>query len=150
MSAKGFGFVQSWVSLIPLRILLGGLEAGCFPSQYYLISSWYSRCMFPLLSLKLVTTDTWHRRSLQTYFSLLPHWRLGLRFGRRVGPWILKDGGSRWLQWMEMDLHHGRHPDMSRWARGLHLYRGFPRPGTQGMGIPHRAGERVHCSTHQP
>ncbi|KAL4733214.1 major facilitator superfamily domain-containing protein [Aspergillus similis] len=38
-----FGFVRSWVSLIPLRILLGALEAGSFPGMYYLISSWYSR-----------------------------------------------------------------------------------------------------------
>ncbi|KAL3481380.1 major facilitator superfamily domain-containing protein [Aspergillus californicus] len=38
-----FGFVQSWVSLIPLRMLLGALEAGSFPGIYYLVSSWYSR-----------------------------------------------------------------------------------------------------------
>ncbi|CEJ62801.1 hypothetical protein PMG11_11288 [Penicillium brasilianum] len=38
-----FGFVQSWVSLIPLRMLLGALEAGSFPGMYYLVSSWYSR-----------------------------------------------------------------------------------------------------------
>lgn len=38
-----FGFVQHWTALIGLRILLGALEAGCFPGQYYLISSWYSR-----------------------------------------------------------------------------------------------------------
>ncbi|KAF3403250.1 hypothetical protein DPV78_003751 [Talaromyces pinophilus] len=38
-----FGFVHSWVSLIPLRMLLGALEAGSFPGMYYLISCWYSR-----------------------------------------------------------------------------------------------------------
>ncbi|KAJ5736213.1 uncharacterized protein N7483_001338 [Penicillium malachiteum] len=38
-----FAFAKSWKILILLRILVGGLEAGCFPSQYYLISSWYSR-----------------------------------------------------------------------------------------------------------
>ncbi|OJJ03280.1 hypothetical protein ASPVEDRAFT_134574 [Aspergillus versicolor CBS 583.65] len=38
-----FGFVQSWASLIPLRMLLGALEAGSFPGMYYLVSSWYSR-----------------------------------------------------------------------------------------------------------
>ncbi|KAJ5263714.1 hypothetical protein N7478_011319 [Penicillium angulare] len=38
-----FAFAQSWKSLIPLRMIIGALEAGCFPSQYYLISSWYSR-----------------------------------------------------------------------------------------------------------
>ncbi|KAH8662407.1 major facilitator superfamily protein [Xylariales sp. PMI_506] len=39
----GFGFVKSWVSIIPLRAIIGAFEAGCFPSQYYLISCWYSR-----------------------------------------------------------------------------------------------------------
>ncbi|KAJ6006772.1 hypothetical protein N7451_004716 [Penicillium sp. IBT 35674x] len=38
-----FAFVQSWKALIPLRMIIGALEAGCFPSQYYLISAWYSR-----------------------------------------------------------------------------------------------------------
>ncbi|KAL2782738.1 major facilitator superfamily domain-containing protein [Aspergillus keveii] len=38
-----FGFVQTWVSLIPLRMLLGAFEAGSFPGMYYLVSSWYSR-----------------------------------------------------------------------------------------------------------
>ncbi|CAK7213006.1 hypothetical protein SBRCBS47491_001656 [Sporothrix bragantina] len=39
----GFGFVKNWQSLIPLRAIVGAFEAGCFPGQYYLISSWYSR-----------------------------------------------------------------------------------------------------------
>ncbi|KAJ9604234.1 hypothetical protein H2200_011068 [Cladophialophora chaetospira] len=39
----GFGFVQDWVVLIPLRLLLGLFEAGYFPGVVYLISTWYSR-----------------------------------------------------------------------------------------------------------
>ncbi|KAI6782780.1 uncharacterized protein J7T54_000923 [Emericellopsis cladophorae] len=39
----GFGFVQDWVVLIPLRLLLGLFEAGYFPGIVYLISTWYSR-----------------------------------------------------------------------------------------------------------
>ncbi|CAK7226478.1 hypothetical protein SEUCBS140593_006253 [Sporothrix eucalyptigena] len=39
----GFGFVKNWKSLIPLRAIVGAFESGCFPGQYYLISSWYSR-----------------------------------------------------------------------------------------------------------
>jgi len=39
----GFGFVQNWVVLIPLRLLLGLFEAGYFPGIVYLISTWYSR-----------------------------------------------------------------------------------------------------------
>ncbi|PSR82402.1 phthalate transporter [Coniella lustricola] len=37
------GFVHEWTDLLPLRLLLGAFEAGCYPSQYYLISSWYSK-----------------------------------------------------------------------------------------------------------
>lgn len=39
----GFGFVQEWTTLIPLRLLLGLFEAGFFPGSVYLISTWYSR-----------------------------------------------------------------------------------------------------------
>ncbi|RVX72343.1 hypothetical protein B0A52_04548 [Exophiala mesophila] len=39
----GFGFVQDWVVLIPLRLLLGLFEAGYFPGVVYLISTWYAR-----------------------------------------------------------------------------------------------------------
>ncbi|KAG9251905.1 major facilitator superfamily domain-containing protein [Emericellopsis atlantica] len=39
----GFGFVNDWVVLIPLRLLLGLFEAGYFPGIVYLISTWYSR-----------------------------------------------------------------------------------------------------------
>ena len=33
----GFGFVQDWYVLIPLRLLLGLFEAGYFPGVVYLI-----------------------------------------------------------------------------------------------------------------
>ncbi|KAF2012737.1 MFS general substrate transporter [Aaosphaeria arxii CBS 175.79] len=39
----GFGFVNDWVTLIPLRLLLGLFEAGFFPGCVYIISTWYSR-----------------------------------------------------------------------------------------------------------
>ena len=38
-----FGFARSWKTLVALRMMLGALEAGAFPAQYYLIQSWYSR-----------------------------------------------------------------------------------------------------------
>ncbi|RJE23262.1 phthalate transporter [Aspergillus sclerotialis] len=38
-----FGFVHDWVVLVPLRILLGILEAGLFPGLVYLMSLWYTR-----------------------------------------------------------------------------------------------------------
>ncbi|KAM0723439.1 hypothetical protein Q7P37_000425 [Cladosporium fusiforme] len=39
----GFGFINDWVVLIPVRLLLGLFEAGYFPGCVYLISTYYSR-----------------------------------------------------------------------------------------------------------
>ncbi|KAF2017694.1 major facilitator superfamily transporter [Aaosphaeria arxii CBS 175.79] len=39
----GMGFVHDWQSLAALRIVLGILEAGFFPSCVYLLSTWYTR-----------------------------------------------------------------------------------------------------------
>jgi MFS family permease len=40
----GMGFTRTWDQLAALRVLLGLLEAGFFPSCVYLLSTWYSRC----------------------------------------------------------------------------------------------------------
>jgi MFS family permease len=42
----GFGFVKRWDQLAALRVILGLLEAGFFPSCVYLLSTWYTRCEF--------------------------------------------------------------------------------------------------------
>ena len=39
----GQGFVQSWISLLICRILLGVLEGGLVPGCIYLLSIWYTR-----------------------------------------------------------------------------------------------------------
>ncbi|KAF2227509.1 major facilitator superfamily domain-containing protein [Elsinoe ampelina] len=39
----GFGFVHVWWEMIPLRLVLGVLEAGFFPGCAYLLSCWYPR-----------------------------------------------------------------------------------------------------------
>lgn len=39
----GMSFVKDWESLAGLRIVLGILEAGFFPSCVYLLSTWYTR-----------------------------------------------------------------------------------------------------------
>ncbi|KAF2677808.1 major facilitator superfamily transporter [Lentithecium fluviatile CBS 122367] len=39
----GMGFVKDWESLAGLRVILGILEAGFFPSCVYLLSTWYTR-----------------------------------------------------------------------------------------------------------
>lgn len=38
----GMGFVQDWAQLAGLRVLLGIMEAGFFPSCVYLLSTWVS------------------------------------------------------------------------------------------------------------
>lgn len=39
----GMGFVKSWKVMAGLRVVLGVLEAGFFPSCVYLLSTWYTR-----------------------------------------------------------------------------------------------------------
>ncbi|KAL8960469.1 MAG: hypothetical protein Q9183_005460, partial [Haloplaca sp. 2 TL-2023] len=39
----GFGFVNKWTDLLGLRVILGMLEAGVYPSAVYLLAPWYSR-----------------------------------------------------------------------------------------------------------
>lgn len=40
----GMGFVKNWQQMAGLRVILGVLEAGFFPSCVYLLSTWYPRC----------------------------------------------------------------------------------------------------------
>jgi len=42
----GMGFVKDWQTMAGLRVVLGILEAGFFPSCVYLLSTWYTRCKF--------------------------------------------------------------------------------------------------------
>jgi MFS family permease len=42
----GFGFAKNWQTLVPLRLILGGLESGYFPGCLYLLSCWYTKCKF--------------------------------------------------------------------------------------------------------
>ncbi|SPO00345.1 related to putative tartrate transporter [Cephalotrichum gorgonifer] len=39
----GMGFVKTWEQMAAMRVLLGVLEAGFFPSCIYLLSTWYTR-----------------------------------------------------------------------------------------------------------
>ncbi len=40
----GMGFAKNFEQLTVMRVLLGILEAGFFPSCVYLLSTWYTRC----------------------------------------------------------------------------------------------------------
>ena len=44
----GMGFVKSYGSLAALRVILGILEAGFFPSCVYLLSTW---CMYTVVGI---------------------------------------------------------------------------------------------------
>lgn len=46
----GAGFVKKWEELLGVRLLLGILECGYFPGCVYLLSTWYTRCMYQHLS----------------------------------------------------------------------------------------------------
>jgi hypothetical protein len=52
------GFVSHWDVMAGMRVLLGLLEAGFFPSCVYLLSTWYTRCesihWFPRLDAPLL------------------------------------------------------------------------------------------------
>lgn len=40
----GMGFLTHWHQLVALRVMLGALDAGFYPSCLYLLSTWYTRC----------------------------------------------------------------------------------------------------------
>jgi MFS family permease len=40
----GAGWSPTWTALLGIRLILGVLESGFFPSAVYLISAWYTRC----------------------------------------------------------------------------------------------------------
>ncbi|KAH6702740.1 hypothetical protein VD0002_g4639 [Verticillium dahliae] len=39
----GMGHAKSWIDMIIMRLLLGALDSGFFPSCHYLLSTWYTR-----------------------------------------------------------------------------------------------------------
>lgn len=43
----GMAFTKNHSQITALRAILGIFEAGFFPSAVYLLSTWYTRCMFP-------------------------------------------------------------------------------------------------------
>jgi MFS family permease len=51
------GFVKDWQALAGLRVLLGVLEAGFFPSCVYLLSTWYTRCKCGMIPAILMDTN---------------------------------------------------------------------------------------------
>ena len=50
----GFGFAKNSTTLVPLRLLLGALEAGYFPGCLYLLSCWYTKCSYSAIPILCV------------------------------------------------------------------------------------------------
>lgn len=59
----GMGFVKNFPQLAALRAVLGLFEAGFFPSCVYLLSTWYTRCMYLSLSLAF---NAWNKSTMLT------------------------------------------------------------------------------------
>src|ERR1700743_2446596 len=59
----GMAFVKEWETMAGMRVLLGVLEAGFFPSCVYLLSTWYTRCMsFKIVRSVLTSLDDMGKR----------------------------------------------------------------------------------------
>ena len=59
----GMAFVKEWETMAGMRVLLGVLEAGFFPSCVYLLSTWYTRCMsFKMVRSVLTSLDDMGKR----------------------------------------------------------------------------------------
>lgn len=67
----GMGFSRSFGDLAGMRVALGVLEAGFFPSCVYLLSTWYTRCMSMSLSKPFPTSSGLRPVSLPLSFTLL-------------------------------------------------------------------------------
>ena len=100
--------------MIGLRIALGILEAGLYPSVVYLLATWYSRCK-PLKTLEL---DFWssdvllpltmiYRRCGQAILRILCDWLSRSRLWGCPGLWINADERPPRHERLAMDIYHG-------------------------------------------
>jgi hypothetical protein len=85
----GMGFVQDFGQLAGMRVLLGFLEAGFFPSCVYLLSTWYTRCALPSLVVEKTLLTDKCRRGRQAVLSLLPAWLCRIRLFWHPRVWCM-------------------------------------------------------------
>lgn len=64
-------FLKHWGQMVALRVILGALDSGFFPTCVYLLSTWYPRCESTLPEHKLLEILICHRRGRQAILSLL-------------------------------------------------------------------------------
>ena len=105
----GFGFVQTWVALVPLRLVLGVFEAGFFPGCAYLLSCWYPRyqlqkrnAVFYLIGSMASAFSgilAYGMSQLAGYGTGMPQW-MGAHFGpTALDPTIPRSFGSGLAGW---------------------------------------------------
>ena len=90
-----FGFVRKWTDLLALRVLLGILESGLYPSIVYLLATWYSRCRFACCFYVLMILTRLLRRCRETIFGFLRHWLSRVCIRRYSGLWADANGWAR-------------------------------------------------------
>ena len=103
---KAFGFVHKWTHLVALRVLLGILESGLYPSIVYLLATWYSRCRFACCFQSLTGLNVRFRRCGETIFCFLCHRLYRSRIRRHSGLWTNADGRPRRQGRLAMDLYY--------------------------------------------
>lgn len=102
----GLGFTKEWVVQIPLRLLLGLFEAGFGPSAIYLLSTWYTRCMYLFIPEVIECWLNGSRRGGKAILHLLfersssrcTFWSFGLRFNATKWP-----RGHCWLEMVRLE-----------------------------------------------
>lgn len=143
----GMGFAKDWQSLAALRVVLGILEAGFFPSCVYLMSTWYTRydigkrysVFYILGSLASACAG------ILAYGLMQLNGKEGLTGWR----WyvftyvIFSSQGTDKFQ----DLHHRGCSDLLPWYRRILDVGRFPRQGAHILEVLDRARSQVH---HQP
>jgi MFS family permease len=84
----GMGFADSYGTLAALRVVLGVLEAGFFPSCVYLLSTWCKRSM--VLSSPHNANDTlrYSIRHRKAVLVLLHPWKFGICLRRYSRLWL--------------------------------------------------------------
>ena len=103
---QAFGFVNKWTELLGLRVLLGILESGLYPSIVYLLATWYSRCKLPCRLMMNLTVL--FRRCGKTLFSVLRYRLSRFCIWRHSSLWTHADGRPRRQDRLAMDLHYRR------------------------------------------
>lgn len=102
----GMGFPKTWTVMIPLRLLLGVLEAGFFPGCVYLLSMLSPPCSVCVPRLCPIRYLVCQIRCPEAIFCLLPDRIRGLGLCQYFGVRSHADGWPGRPRGLALDLHH--------------------------------------------